>query len=859
MGYSPFFENTYSILYRNSEQRPDAVAIESPGFGPLSYSGLLHVTHNIMRNLWSAEIRHTDRVAIVLPGGPDMAICLLGVSMAAICAPLNPLYQQHEFENYLSALGARLLVTHAEIDSPERIAAERMNIPVLILANLQKDASGPPASNPGETSDLPLFRLQAPGPQDIAIVLHTSGTTARPKIVPLTQKNICVAVDYVCKSLALGPDDRCLSMMPQFHIGGFVDLLLSPLASGGSIIPAPGFDADQFLSLLEKYQPTWYQGVPATLSMLLTHAKSNQIERISSSLRFIRSVASPLYPRLKQDLESLFQVPVIETFGMTEAAPLITSNSLPPGLQKVSSTGKTVGPDVAIMDTNGNLLPAGKTGEIVVRGENIMSGYENDPEANALAFAHGWFHTGDLGYLDEDGYLFITGRVKEMINRGGEKISPQEIDSVLLEHSSVAEVMAFPIPHTLLGEDIAAAVVLADGEQVSQNDLIEFALNRLSVFKLPRIIFFVKKIPRGPTGKPLRIGAIEKLDLAEPKPLEKEAIAPRTHSEMVIARIWMDILKIDRIGVHDDFFDLGGDSLKAALLLKTFETQCNFSFPLSILYRFRSISEQARLIENSIDLSLKGIIPSIRTDKQKNIFWILCYFDSQDIPLVPLATCYEQDPHKDKLLLTVQEMAETYIRQIRQHIGKGPYYLGGYSIGGLIAIEVAHQLQRMGEDVPLLFLVDPHIKQDPPDDRGIISRIKKYSAINDNLKLKDKIVRFLFLLREDFMSATLKYSRKSAHLLFRFHKHLPFDHRQYYVSTIYSNAARNYVPSEFQGKSILYFRKSHPAVTKDLWKQFCPNGEVHIVDVSTHEEIIRHPWNTDWMEKLRKCMLNPIE
>ncbi|RLB63541.1 MAG: AMP-dependent synthetase, partial [Deltaproteobacteria bacterium] len=469
MENSTLISDTYSLIAKSAERAPESIALETFGHHSLSFRGLLRHVHYINNCLQALSIERSDRVAIVLPGGIEMAVVLAGVSASAVCAPLNPGFQLKEFAACFDTMNIKLLIVASGHESHARQVADKNNILILELIQHNSGSSGMLFSFEGhpdqETDD--AWKHSFILPEDLAIVLHTSGTTSQPKIVPLTHLNICTAVRYVCDALSLGPYDRCLCMMPQFHIGGFVDLLLAPLASGGRVICAPGINPELFFELLTKCRPTWYQAVPATLALILAHAKALDIKQVESSLRFIRSVAAPLPSQMLHDLEALFQVPVIETFGMTEAAPLITTNPLPPEARKPGSVGRSVGPDVAIMDDAGTLLHRGEKGEIVIKGLNVMSGYENNHLANDQSFAQGWFRTGDIGFLDDEDYLFITGRLKEMINRGGEKISPNEIDTVLLEYPDIEEVMVFAIPHAILGEDIAVAIVMKSGHTTS--------------------------------------------------------------------------------------------------------------------------------------------------------------------------------------------------------------------------------------------------------------------------------------------------------------------------------------------------------------------------------------------------------
>jgi acyl-CoA synthetase (AMP-forming)/AMP-acid ligase II len=346
---------------------------------------------------------------------------------------------------------------------------------------------------------------------DIALVLHTSGTTSRPKIVPLSQTNITASAYHIGNSLALRENDTCLNIMPLFHIHGLIAATLSSIAAGASVICTPGFNALKFFSWMEETRPTWYTAVPTMHQAILTRADRNKEIIAQGRLRLIRSSSSSLPPQVMEALEATFGVPVIEAYGMTEAAHQMASNPLPPGKRFSGCVGIAAGPDVAIMDEVGVLLGSGELGEIVIRGRNVTAGYEANVEANAKAFTNGWFRTGDQGTIDADGYLRLTGRLKELINRGGEKISPLEVDTVIMDHPAVAQVVTFGVPHDKLGEDVAAAVVLREGAACDARELRAFVGSRIADFKVPRKIVFLDEIPKGATGKLQRIGLHEKL------------------------------------------------------------------------------------------------------------------------------------------------------------------------------------------------------------------------------------------------------------------------------------------------------------------------------------------------------------
>ena len=492
----------------------DATALSSPGGRPLSFAALRTLADRTVADLNANGVGRCDRVAIVLPNGPEMAAAFIAVAAGATAAPLNPSYKADEFEFYLSDLKAKLLIVADRSDSPAIGVAQALGVAIVHLR---------PTPDQGAGSFTLAFAGSAgacekSGPAqagEIALVLHTSGTTSRPKIVPLTQANVCASARNIRESLGFTAQDRGLNIMPLFHIHGLIAGILAPLSGGGQVSCTPGFNALKFFAWMGEVRPTWYTGVPTMHQAILGRAARNREVIEATPLRFIRSSSSSLPPQVMKELEETFQAPVIEAYGMTEAAHQMASNPLPPKAHHAGSVGLAAGPEIAIVDLDGETLPAGETGEIVIRGDNVMAGYENNETANADAFTkHGWFRTGDQGVLDPDGYLSITGRLKEIINRGGEKISPREVDEILMDHPSVAQCVTFALPHDKLGEDVAAAVVLREGTEAAEKDLRGFASERLAPFKVPAKIVILDEIPKGATGKLQRIGLAQKLGLA---------------------------------------------------------------------------------------------------------------------------------------------------------------------------------------------------------------------------------------------------------------------------------------------------------------------------------------------------------
>ncbi|HYV98529.1 MAG TPA: acyl--CoA ligase [Gemmatimonadaceae bacterium] len=491
----------------------NAVALSAPGGKPLTYTGLRAHIERTVAALNAQGIGAGDRVAIVLDNGPEMASAFLAVASAATAAPLNPVYRAEEFEFYLTDLNAKLLIVAKGKESASIGVAEKLGVPVArLVAEPERGAGAFVLEFEGRRVDGSTGQ-RAVGPDDIALVLHTSGTTSRPKIVPLAQRNICASALNIKKTLSLTAQDRGLVIMPLFHIHGLMAALLAPLAAGGEVCCSPGFNALKFFSWVDEVQPTWYTGVPTMHQAILLRAPGNAEVVKKHRLRFIRSSSSSMPTRVISELESLYGIPVIEAYGMTEASHQMASNSLPPGRRKPGTVGHAAGPEVRVVDTAGNPVPAGATGEIVIRGINVMQAYENNPKANADAFYGDWFRTGDQGVMDDEGFLSITGRLKEIINRGGEKISPREVDEIIMEHPAVHQCVTFAMPHDMLGEEVAAAIVLKQGAQATDKELREFAKSRLADFKVPKKIVILDAIPVGATGKLQRIGLAQKLGL----------------------------------------------------------------------------------------------------------------------------------------------------------------------------------------------------------------------------------------------------------------------------------------------------------------------------------------------------------
>ncbi len=603
-----------TVEYLLSMGNDTAVAFAAPDRPALSHGELRRHIVKIERTLGASGLGRTDRVAIVLSNGPEMATTFLAVSSCSIAAPLNPRYSTAEFDFYLRDLNPKALIVEAGRDSASIAVAQRYAIPVITLTARMQDAAG-------------IFDLEGPldtansarsaTPSDVALLLHTSGTTGRPKLVPLTHGQLCASARNVAAALALTPADRGLHVMPLFHIHGLVAGLLAPLYAGGDIYCTAGFDVRAFGGWLDEARPTWLTAVPTMHQAILEWARREPNAARRAKLRFLRSCSAALPPTVATGLEDAFGAPVIEAYAMTEAAHQISSNPLPPAERHIGSVGTAAGPEITILDGQGAQLPLGEAGEVAIRGENVISAYVDNPGADAAAFVQGWFRTGDLGTIDADGYLRLIGRLKEMINRGGEKIAPIEIESHLLAHPAVAQAVVFPVPHATLGEEVAAAIVLRDGQHVSAGDLQSLLLEKLSLPKIPRRIVFVADLPKGPTGKLRRIGlaATFGLEAVRPRP---PFVQPRSPLERTLAEIWCEALTISEIGVDDNFFDLGGDSLAALQIAAEILSKVNAEISLSELLRCPTIADLALEITEQRLLALAPESRAALLDEAEN-------------------------------------------------------------------------------------------------------------------------------------------------------------------------------------------------------------------------------------------------
>ncbi len=655
------------------------------------------------------------RYGIVMANGPLLTLTILGASCAGTAVPLNPVYQRDEFVRYFQRLNVSCVVI--DCDRPEaESAALSLSIPVIQITGDERGDFG--------------LKLHEPNPDDTALVLMTSGSTGEPKLVPLTHRNLCVSAQQVAESVGLSESDVCLSMWELHHIGGLVDLLLAPIISGGLIISTSGFESSLFFRCLHEFRPTWFQAVPTALHDMISVRRKDRLDMKNHSLRFLRSVAAKLPENVQLELEEVFGVPIIQTFGMTEAGPLITSTRLPPATRKHGSVGTTCGNEIRVFGGSGEELPRGQSGEIAIRGHNVFSGYEGEDEENRARFRDGWFLTGDLGWLDEDGYLFLAGRSKQLINRGGEKINPLEVEAVLMSHPSVADAAAFAVEHRTLGEDVAAAVILKQGTNCQAADLKAHASKRLAAFKVPQQILFLDTFPLTGIGKldrPALTRIATKLHIAPTATAEIDATA------LELAEIWAREMSLESIGIDENFFVAGGDSLMGVRLLLEVEKWLGVPLPPELMMEISTVRDMVEKLRmhglqdrnmpsetvSPLVHEMQMVMAAGRLPTMEGALTLKVHpdqHDQDDTP--PLCWCFNSPDAEMTRLLEgwnsrtriiglysgsrgrnkelVAEVAEHYFEVIMKlHAGR-PFFLGGNCRGGRVIADLLARLLEAG-------------------------------------------------------------------------------------------------------------------------------------------------------------------
>ncbi len=625
-----------AILGPGAGDHADGLALLAPGGAGLRHAELAAQVAAVAAGLVARGVEPGDPIGIVGPNGPALAVAVLAVAAVATAAPLNPALPRPELAFELADLGVRAVVVvggpspAGAVAWPDAVLAvtEQAGATVLRLDPLD---GGPPGSvvlrGPDlaarvedladELTDGLTDRANGRFDPDVALVLHTSGTTARPKIVPLTRANLAASARAVSATLELEPHDVGIEVMPLFHVHGLVAGLLAPLRAGSAVVATPGFHAPDFAGWFVGARPTWLTAVPTMHLSLVERLAGHASEAPDRPLRLVRSSSASLAPGLLAQMERVLGAPMIEAYGMTEGAHQLASNGLGPDQRRPGRVGQAAGAEIRVRvghdAESGRWAEPGEAGEVVVRGPGVTAGYVSaDPEVNRRAWVDGWLRTGDLGWLDDEGYLTLTGRLKELINRGGEKISPREVDEVLLEHPAVSQAVTFGVTDPRLGEAVAAAVVAAPQATPAERDLRQFVAQRLAVHKVPRRVVVVDRLPTGPSGKVKRVGlgaqlglehpdgldGLDGLDVVEAVPSASGETGASAEVTAFVAQCWVEVLGLSQAPQPDQhFLDLGGDSMAAARLLATMSDQLDLEISMLDLFDRPTVASQAGLVE----------------------------------------------------------------------------------------------------------------------------------------------------------------------------------------------------------------------------------------------------------------------
>lgn len=715
----PEKETICDVFRRWSEKQPDAPALISEGNAPVTYRALVAGMDEVRATLNSSGFGRGSRIAVVHSGGVDMAFILFGIMSGAAGVPLNPQLTANEFKTNFHERKVDALIIESGVSKVAVMVAEELRIPVFETHTQFLEGENKVQITPQ------FFREPVP-PQsarsdDVAMVYGTSGTTGRTKIVPKKHGLYLVSYETRIKCFGTGREDVGILFRPLYYAGPF-GTVVEALVAGGSVVVLPRFEPAAFFRCVATYGVTWVTAGPTFHRAIHRHLREHPEAARGAHIRQIRVSSAALEQKVIDDLEQIFSASVETSYGLTEGGRIAVSrNDLAP--RKPGTVGVAVdrlgigNAEIRIRSLDGTFPPPGEYGEVVIRGGQVFEGYENDEAANAEAFVDGWFRTGDEGFLDADGYLTLTGRIKEMINRGGEKVSPAEVDSALMDHPEVREAATFPIPHPTLGEEVAAAVVQETEASLSDQVLSKYLLKTLTGFKVPRRFVFVDEIPKSETGKVQRYRLAAALGLAETNeiaPPSEVPDRPPTPLESRLQELWAKALGLPRVGLHDNFFLLGGDSLQAIDLFLGIEKEMKSRQPVATLFEAGTVAEMAQLIEAA---EPRGCIVPIRPEGDKPPFFCVHGSRGGVIAFYNIAKRLDArqpfygiqsvgwGPAMPPFTRTA-DMVDHYVSEMRKIQPRGPYYLGGFSFGGRIAVYMANALKAAGEEVALLAILD---------------------------------------------------------------------------------------------------------------------------------------------------------
>jgi oxalate---CoA ligase len=704
------------VIEAYADKQPDRTAIVSSGGDPLSYRKLQHMILEVRSALRAAGLGRRARIAIAMPDGPHSAIAILAVTCSAVSIPLNPRQTFREIEAGFNALPPDAVVLVKGADSLVRRLAVRRRIRILEAVQAPDGGLGITISSAGSVTPVVPSEEDKPDTEALAFILQTSGTTSEPKLIPTSHRNMLASAARVRSWFDLTTHDRCLCVSPVFYAHGLHVMIFTPLLTGGSIAfpsdPAR-FDYTEWFDALK---PTWYSAGPTLHRLVFDNA--NSADERKHSLRFILSGGAPLPADLIVGLQRKLKVPVVEHYGSSEGMQ-ICSNQLRSGSSKAGTCGIPSPNTIRIVTDDGSPATTGERGEILIGGPTVVSGYLNAPELTANSFTDGWFKSGDIGSLDKDGFLTLHGRKDDLINRGGEKISPAEIDQALMRHPSVAEAAAYAVPHPRLGQDVAAAVVLRPGANADPAELRKFLQDQLASFKIPARISVHDQLPKGKTGKVLRRQIRTQTEHAASMATDEETMPASDDPTLnaLIAQlkeIWERLLNIESISLDDEFSEKGGDSLLATEMLCEVEQLMGQTIPSNVLFESRTVRQLAQSLFKE-HIQTDTLVRLNSSGSQPPIFFLHGdynggFYSTRLAKLLgddqPLFVIGPHDLGKEPLMLPVEQIAAYRLPMIRDAQPRGPYRLCGYCMGGLVAFEIARLLLDAGEEVEIVGMID---------------------------------------------------------------------------------------------------------------------------------------------------------
>jgi acyl-CoA synthetase (AMP-forming)/AMP-acid ligase II/thioesterase domain-containing protein len=719
------------VIGRSASSFPHQPAIVSSTYSPLTYRDLQRQLDGIRRQLRLAGFDCNARIGILMPNGVDAVLTIVAVTCCSIAVPLDPRLSQTEIDQRLDMLRLNALLVPQGNASEARRTAERRKLPIIEAVPVGPGQLG--INIVAQVDNVPAIDAE-PDPSSPAFILQTSGTTAQPKLIPFSHNNMLAAAARLQAWFGLTHQDRCLSVSSPYYSHGLKVTVFTPLLTGGSIaLPANSavVALDEWLDVL---RPTWYSAGPTLHAALLDKARSLENAQTAHTLRFVVSGGAPLPKEVQDDLQRILGVPVLEHYGSSEAAQ-VAANVPPPGPNRPGTCGKPWPDTVAIVGEDGRLVPAGERGEIWVRGPTVTFGYLDAPELNQAAFTEGWLRTGDIGSLDADGFLTLHGRLSEVINRGGEKIAPAEVESALLRHPAVAEAAVFAIPHPRLGDDVAAAVIPHSGAQTTPAELRQFLQRELASFKIPRSILILDRLPKGATGKVQRRRLREALDVDHRDTKPPPAVKKETLDlESELLTLWRRLLKSETVTIDDDFFARGGDSLLAMEMLIEVERLIGQPVPETILFEAETIRQLAPKIAMETGARATPFFGFSACGHRRPLYFfngdIVSGHESMrrmvelfgpDYPIISI------DPHGlrgEPVPPSIEAMAADRLPHILERQTSGPFLLGGKCNGAMVAFEAARLLIAAGHQVDLVAMVDPPTVAARPAPRAIIGLMK---------------------------------------------------------------------------------------------------------------------------------------